>query len=146
MLSRDNWWIIHPYSHFRRQWDLFMIVCLMYVALMLPFVIGFEVSYGERSPIYALDRIADACFILDVGLNYVTGYTSNDRSRVVLEPRRVAWHYTTTWMPLDVIASVPFDLIFVADDEGSSGAPTEAPNSFASLNCCDWSNCFACSV
>ena len=121
MLSRDNWWIIHPYSHFRRQWDLFMIVCLMYVALMLPFVIGFEVSYGERSPIYALDRIADACFILDVGLNYVTGYTSNDRSRVVLEPRRVAWHYTTTWMPLDVIASVPFDLIFVADDEGSSG-------------------------
>ena len=121
MLSRDNWWIIHPFSRFRRDWDLFMIVCLLYVALMVPFVIGFEVSYDERSPIYALDRVADACFILDVGLNYVTGYTSNDRSRVVLEPRRVAWHYTTTWMPLDVIASVPFDLIFASDEEGSSG-------------------------
>ena len=44
MLSKANWWVIHPFSSFRRHWDIFLMALLLYIALMVPFVIGFEVG------------------------------------------------------------------------------------------------------
>jgi len=26
LMSRPNWWLIHPYSLFRRHWDVFLMV------------------------------------------------------------------------------------------------------------------------
>jgi hypothetical protein len=44
MLAKDNWWVIHPFSMFRRYWDVFLMGLLLYIALLVPFVIGFEVG------------------------------------------------------------------------------------------------------
>ena len=107
-----HWWMIHPFSRFRRRWDVAVVVATAYVAMLAPFVIGFDVDVEPGSSMYAFDRCADAAFILDVFLNYLTGYVESNRGRVVLEPRAVAWTYTKTWAPLDVLASVPFDLVF----------------------------------
>ena len=107
-----HWWMIHPFSRFRRRWDVAVVVATAYVAMLAPFVIGFDVDVEPGSSLYAFDRCADAAFILDVFLNYLTGYVESNRGRVVLEPRAVAWTYTKTWAPLDVLASVPFDLVF----------------------------------
>ena len=107
-----HWWMIHPFSRFRRRWDVAVVVATAYVAMLAPFVIGFDVNVEPGSSLYAFDRCADAAFILDVFLNYLTGYVESNRGRVVLEPRAVAWTYTKTWAPLDVLASVPFDLVF----------------------------------
>lgn len=46
LLAKDHWWVIHPFSTFRRSWDFFLVALLLYVALMVPFVIGFEVRRG----------------------------------------------------------------------------------------------------
>ena len=43
MMAKTNWWVIHPFSKFRRQWDVFLMALLLYIALLVPFVIGFEV-------------------------------------------------------------------------------------------------------
>ena len=49
MLSKEHWWVIHPFSNFRRYWDIFLMGLLLYIALMVPFVIGFEVRKRRRS-------------------------------------------------------------------------------------------------
>ena len=121
--SRDDarfekhWWMIHPFSRFRRRWDVAVVVATAYVALLAPFVIGFDVDAPRGSALFFFDRCADAAFILDVCLNYLTGFVETNRGRVVLEPRAVARTYTKTWAPLDVLASVPFDLFFPDEDE-----------------------------
>jgi len=125
-LAKENWWVIHPFSPFRRNWDLLIVLCLAYIALLVPFVIGFEVRYRRGHALWSVDRLVDALFIADIGFNYVTGYASRDRSRVVLDPRSIASHYTRTWMPLDVLASVPFDLIFPDAGGGDAGDPNSA--------------------
>lgn len=107
-----HWWMIHPFSRFRRRWDVTVVVATAYVALLAPFVIGFDVDAPRGSALFFFDRCADGAFFLDVLLNYFTGYVETNRGRVVLEPRAVAWTYTKTWAPLDALASVPFDLVF----------------------------------
>ena len=119
-----HWWMIHPFSRFRRRWDVAVVVATAYVALLAPFVIGFDVDAPRGSALFLLDRCADAAFFLDVLLNYLTGFVETNRGRVVLEPRAVAWRYTRTWAPLDALASVPFDLVFPDEDETAASYGT----------------------
>ena len=106
-----HWWVIHPFSLFRRRWDIVLMLCLWYVALCVPFVIGFEVQYEETSALYVVDRIVDCFFILDVAFNFLTGYTSQDHATIVMQPGKIARHYAKTWLVFDLIASVPVDLM-----------------------------------
>lgn len=58
MLSRDNWWVIHPFSSFRRYWDVFLMTLMLYIALMVPFVISFEVRgcFGSQNRVKKIPR------------------------------------------------------------------------------------------
>ena len=118
-----HWWMIHPFSRFRRRWDVTVVFATAYVALLAPFVIGFDVDAPRGSALFFFDRVVDGAFFLDVLLNYFTGYVETNRGRVVLEPKAVAWTYTKTWAPLDALASVPFDLVF--PDEETNTHTTE---------------------
>ena len=99
--------MIHPFSRFRRRWDVAVVVATAMASMLAPFVIGVDVNVEPGSSLYAFDRCADAAFILDVFLNYLTGYVESNRGRVVLEPRAVAWTYTKTWAPLAAASSTP---------------------------------------
>jgi hypothetical protein len=118
-----HWWMIHPFSRFRRRWDVTVVFATAYVALLAPFVIGFDVDAPRGSALFFFDRVVDGAFFLDVLLNYFTGFVETNRGRVVLEPSAVAWTYTKTWAPLDALASVPFDLVF--PDEETNMRETE---------------------
>lgn len=54
-------YMIHPNSQFRRLWDLFTTVFVMYVCIMVPLTIGFNyIDYGELK---TFDQLVDAYFI-----------------------------------------------------------------------------------
>lgn len=118
--GHPHWWVIHPFSSFRRSWDINLMLALTYVALCVPFVIGFEVQYDKATVMYVVDRIVDCFFILDVVFNFFTGYTSHDHATVVMEPGKIARHYTRTWLVFDLVASVPIDLMLMSDGEGAA--------------------------
>jgi len=124
MLLREHWWVIHPYSVFRRYWDVFLMVLLLYVALLVPFVIGFEVNTDPETPIFALDRLVDGFFILDIAFNFFTGFTA--LGKVVLDPYSIAREYLGSWFALDVLASIPFDLIATALSDAATSSSTAA--------------------
>ena len=60
-------------------------------------------------------------FIIDIGLNFVTAYYKAD-GQLVTSFRSIAAKYSRSWLCLDIVASVPFDLILIlAQDQESSG-------------------------
>ena len=85
-----------------------------------------EVNTDEGTAIFALDRLVDVFFVMDIFFNFYTGFTT--AGKMILEPRRIAREYLRTWFVLDVIASIPFDLLATAKvgdnrQAGSVGGP-----------------------
>mmetsp|Transcript_30211 Transcript_30211/g.98261 ORF Transcript_30211/g.98261 Transcript_30211/m.98261 type:complete len:764 (+) Transcript_30211:1556-3847(+) len=114
------WYIIHPYSLFRRYWDVWLMTLLLYVALVLPFTIGFDADPESGSALWIVDRNVDAFFIVDIFFSFLTGIiVSGD---VCLKPRRIALDYMRTWLGLDVVSAFPFDLVAESQGMHNSGA------------------------
>lgn len=134
-----HWWMIHPFSHFRRRWDLGVVIATAYVVLLAPFVIGFDVDASVGTNLFITDRFVDGIFFLDVFLNFLTGFVEQNRGGVVLDPKQVAVRYAKTWALLDLIASVPFDLVFPDDGEGylqggdRSYVPSDGTSDYSSV-------------
>ena len=53
-----------------------------------------------------INRFVDVDFLVDLGLNFRTGYF-DERQHLVLEPRAAALHYLKTWFLLDFVSSMP---------------------------------------
>lgn len=68
------------------------------------------------SALFAVDRLVDVFFIMDIIFNFITGYTTT--GKVIMDPVKIAKCYSRTWLAPDVVASVPFDL-FIASDVAS---------------------------
>lgn len=49
--------------------------------------------------------------LLDIVLNFRTTYVSTS-GQVVYDPRSICIHYVTSWLFVDLIAALPFDLLY----------------------------------
>ncbi|EFJ47535.1 hypothetical protein VOLCADRAFT_91947 [Volvox carteri f. nagariensis] len=100
--------ILMPETRKRRYWDFFVLTLVVWTALIVPFEVGFG-SIGWRGD-YAMERIVDACFWLDIGLNFRTAYIDHS-ANMVRDGGKIAAHYVRTWFCVDLSASIPFDVI-----------------------------------
>lgn len=75
----------------------------------------------------ALDAALTAFFAVDIALNFRTGYVGDKTGTVVMEPRLVARRYARTWLVLDVVATVPWDLVARAADAGEPSSAALFP-------------------
>jgi hypothetical protein len=105
--SSLNEYMIHPSSIVRKAWDVLVCTLLLYCALALPLYIAFGVE--EHDLLRLLDRTVDCVFMLDVLLNFFTGYT--DRGVLIMDQSAVAAKYCRSWLALDLLSSLPMDLI-----------------------------------
>lgn len=97
--------VIRPDSPARTVWDLSLMVLLFYIALMLPYTMGFD---QNNSTLENIARGIDGFFLVDVVLNFRTAYISHDI--LVMDSRRITWYYLRTWFLLDFLTCFPFDL------------------------------------
>lgn len=95
-------------SFARISWDIFILGLLLYISMALPYNIGFVVENSETQNY--VDRVIDWLFMLDVVLNFRTGYNTQ-LGIEVLDSRLVAIRYLKSWFALDVLSSVPVDMI-----------------------------------
>ena len=115
----DYWYIIHPIkSRFRRDWDLLLCVLIVYNALAVPYRIAF--STVEADWVRALDYAVDALFMVDIPLNFITGYVY--KGETVLKPSRIARAYATTFLIPDVLSIIPFELLQSTECDTSTRA------------------------
>uniref|UniRef100_U3IPA1 Potassium voltage-gated channel subfamily H member 4 n=1 Tax=Anas platyrhynchos platyrhynchos TaxID=8840 RepID=U3IPA1_ANAPP len=93
-------------SIFKALWDWLILLATFYVAVTVPYNVCFTGT--EDSP-------SAGCFALpgaDIALNFRTTYVSHS-GQVVYEPRSICIHYVATWFFVDLIAALPFDLLYV---------------------------------
>eukprot|EP00929_Paragymnodinium_shiwhaense_P065045 TRINITY_DN32647_c0_g1_i1.p1 TRINITY_DN32647_c0_g1~~TRINITY_DN32647_c0_g1_i1.p1 ORF type:complete len:809 (-),score=172.40 TRINITY_DN32647_c0_g1_i1:207-2633(-) len=101
--------MMSPDSRFRIIWDVSLTMLCFYLAISLPYFAAFG-DYLEEGTNNAFDRFhfgVDMLFLIDVILNFRTGYISG--GLVILRPWAVAKQYLSTWFLIDLCSSLPVD-------------------------------------
>ncbi|CAH8560545.1 unnamed protein product [Schistosoma turkestanicum] len=68
-------------------------------------------SQGAPTLLSTVDILVDIMFIIDILINFRTTYV-NKNDEVVSHPKRIAAHYIKGWFIIDLVAAIPFDLLF----------------------------------
>uniref|UniRef100_A0A673BKS1 Voltage-gated delayed rectifier potassium channel KCNH4 n=1 Tax=Sphaeramia orbicularis TaxID=375764 RepID=A0A673BKS1_9TELE len=116
-VKKSRFILLH-YSIFKALWDWLILLATFYVAVTVPYDVCFA-SHDEDSVHHSLithstigsDIAVEVLFILDIILNFRTTYVSQS-GQVVYNPRSIYLHYCTTWFFVDLIAALPFDLLY----------------------------------
>ncbi|XP_018654495.1 putative voltage-gated potassium channel [Schistosoma mansoni] len=101
------------YSVFKAVWDWIILALIIYTAIFTPYVTVFLMNTGNKYAklISVMDILVDVMFIIDILINFRTTYV-NKNDEVVSHPKRIAAHYIKGWFIIDLVAAIPFDLLF----------------------------------
>eukprot|EP00961_Rhodomonas_salina_P207564 2801551-Rhodomonas_salina.1 len=70
-----EWFVFHPYSTPRLAWDMWVVILLIYTALMVPFALAFQAAvcgvHADTGSVI-LQWFVDSCFWFDILLNFRT--------------------------------------------------------------------------
>ncbi|XP_039595845.1 potassium voltage-gated channel subfamily H member 4a isoform X1 [Polypterus senegalus] len=112
-VQKSRFILLH-YSICKALWDWLILLATFYVAVTVPYNVCFtaydDCESASRSTIVS-DIAVEMLFILDIALNFRTTYVSQS-GQVVYEPRSICIHYAATWFFVDLIAALPFDLLY----------------------------------
>ena len=98
-------YVIHPDNTLKQVWEIFILLSVLFTATVEPLKVCYGLSLMED-----VDVILDICFVLDILLQFFTGYHDSGGNRFpVLIFRLVARRYVTSWLPVDILAAIPFD-------------------------------------
>jgi len=115
---------LHPYEKFRLTWDLVLGLIILYNVITIPVRIAFDLQLTldddsfQNMVLVVLEVGFDVLFMLDILLNFVTAYYKVDV--LITNFRSIAARYASTWLLLDIVASIPFDLILMMAEGGGS--------------------------
>ncbi|XP_016109727.1 potassium voltage-gated channel subfamily H member 8-like [Sinocyclocheilus grahami] len=121
-VQKSRFILLH-YSVCKALWDWLILLATFYVAVTVPYNVCFSApddsepdnpdcdSCTSRTTIVS-DIAVEMLFILDIILNFRTTYVG-PAGQVVYDARSICLHYCTTWFVLDLIAALPFDLLYL---------------------------------
>eukprot|EP00062_Callorhinchus_milii_P012542 gi/632959797/ref/XP_007895827.1/ PREDICTED: potassium voltage-gated channel subfamily H member 8 [Callorhinchus milii] len=112
--AKKSKFILLHYSIFKAWWDWLILLATFYVAVTVPYNVCF-IGIDENLPTARSTTVSDIAveilFIIDIVLNFRTTYVSKS-GQVIFEARSICIHYVTTWFIIDLIAALPFDLLY----------------------------------
>ncbi|XP_076008320.1 voltage-gated delayed rectifier potassium channel KCNH4 isoform X2 [Genypterus blacodes] len=112
-VQKSRFILLH-YSVSKALWDWLILLATFYVAVTVPYNVCFtpydDSETASRSTIVS-DIAVEIFFILDIILNFRTTFVSQS-GQVVYESRSICLHYATTWFFVDLVAALPFDLLY----------------------------------
>ncbi|XP_029445137.1 potassium voltage-gated channel subfamily H member 8 [Rhinatrema bivittatum] len=111
--AKKSKFIILHFSTFKAGWDWLILLATFYVAVTVPYNVSFigndDLSTTRSTTVS--DISVEILFIIDIILNFRTTYVSKS-GQVIFEARSICIHYVTTWFIIDLIAALPFDLLY----------------------------------
>ncbi|XP_053269759.1 potassium voltage-gated channel subfamily H member 4 [Pleuronectes platessa] len=112
-VQKSRFILLH-YSVSKALWDWLILLATFYVAVTVPYNVSFtpydDTVTAARSTIVS-DIVVEMLFIIDIILNFRTTYVSQS-GQVVYQARSICIHYATTWFFVDLVAALPFDLLY----------------------------------
>ncbi|XP_036394620.1 potassium voltage-gated channel subfamily H member 8-like [Megalops cyprinoides] len=110
--AKKSKFILLHFSTFKAGWDWLILLATFYVAVTVPYNVCF---IGDDDDITRSTTVSDIAveilFIIDIVLNFRTTYVSKS-GQVIFEARLICIHYMTTWFIIDLVAALPFDLLY----------------------------------
>ncbi|XP_034948283.1 potassium/sodium hyperpolarization-activated cyclic nucleotide-gated channel 4-like [Chelonus insularis] len=103
-------YMIHPFSEFRKLWEIFMIIFTLSSLLIIPCFIAFQFNDPHKW-IYIVIAIK-SIFLFDIILFFFTGYFDPETRNIIFHRKVVCQKYIKHFM-LDLLSAFPFELIFV---------------------------------
>ena len=100
-------WIIPEDNKYKQWWDLFIIGWIMYVALFVPYRLGFGLDdVGAWS---IINWVMNFSFLIDVILTFFTSYYDSDLQANIFDQRLIAKRYLALWFWIDMFSILPID-------------------------------------
>ena len=108
-LYKANRFLINPNTRQMQYWDILMLGLLLYTATVTPYEVCMMWDtklFG--SPLYVINWIVNALFIVDMVMNFFIPYRESYRkgSHVVKNHWLIAKHYLRTWFVIDLISNM----------------------------------------
>ena len=106
-------------SAFLGFWDAVTGAALIYTAIITPFEVGFlEAPTSASDGWFLINRLIDAVFIFDMGLQFFVMYQIRDPNvRVIAwqdNHQKIIWNYFSGWFVVDVMSIAPSGFDFVS--------------------------------
>ena len=100
--------IIDPSN--RMIWDGFCLAIILFMSFELPVRLAF--AFDQETPVGWLiyDWLVVTVFFTDMVLNFRTGYV--EEGEVILSPRKIARKYISGWFAVDLLSTIPWDVLF----------------------------------
>ncbi|KAK7898157.1 hypothetical protein WMY93_019010 [Mugilogobius chulae] len=110
--AKKSRFILLHYSTLKAGWDWLILLATFYVAVTVPYNVCFIGDDEEltRSTTVS-DIFVEILFIIDIVFNFRTSYVSKS-GQVIFDARQICFHYLTTWFIIDLVAALPFDLLY----------------------------------
>jgi hypothetical protein len=101
--------IIREQSNFRTIWDFIILILIIVSIIIIPVQLAFqhEISFEGSVIVYAIDIF----FIIDLYINSNTSFRTAGAE--ITDKTSLLKHYNKTNLKIDLIASLPFDALFL---------------------------------
>lgn len=111
-----HWAVIRPNYKSRIFWDIIMGLIVLFIAVSIPVRIAFDM---ESTTLFAIDRVSDCFFLLDIVLNFFTSYI-DDAGLEIVDAREIRLHYLRSSFVLDTVSTIPLDwIVEISTTKGS---------------------------
>ncbi|KAL7830809.1 hypothetical protein SRHO_G00319360 [Serrasalmus rhombeus] len=109
--AKKSKFILLHFSTFKAGWDWLILLATFYVAVTVPYNVCFIGDDDLTRSTTVSDIAVEILFIIDIVLSFRTTYVSKS-GQVIFNARQICIHYLTTWFIIDLVAALPFDLLY----------------------------------
>ena len=109
--------VLRSDSNARLTWDFLLMLLLLYLGIATPYRIGFDDP--PTGSMWWFEIIIDFIFLTDLCVNFRTGF-ERDTGEEEMRLPEIRRHYLRGWFSIDLISSIPVELLFKSGGEARS--------------------------
>ena len=123
-------YVVDPRGRGHRWWDMFIILCVLWNAILVPYDAAFSPPVPTSRSV--IDTVVDCLFGCDLCLSLITGRVDK-HGRLQTDARANITHYARTWLSLDLLGTLPLEIIVRAARAQSGAADSHKKLQLLSL-------------
>lgn len=106
--------IINHDSKFKMRWDVLILVISVWNSFSIPIDIAFQPPFFQHPTNQICNHVVDAIFMLDILIHFRTSTLDEISGEWITLPNKIACAYVKSRFLLDILATIPFDTIFLS--------------------------------
>jgi hypothetical protein len=118
--------IMRPDGRCTRIWDEVQLLLLLYLAVVVPYRIGFNADTEPGDPFFVVDVLVDLYFVIDTITGFFRAYYDDDGMLQYRPMKKLAWRYgSSRWFLIDLVSCLPVNYVHFLYEQDKSEASTE---------------------